>query len=296
MDVDPGRNHVVFAVSDGEGPVIEVPARADDALRQAWLIAVREHGVVAHTVREVFTEWEPSPADGAFLELTFPGVPVGYAFPRPADGDWDAAYAAARRTIEARAAEARPAAAPPADDDGMLLPILRTTTLPGASATLDVLPHRHLVPGRLAVTLARVAPTPHGTIGMSHLTYAQLGADDFDALLATAYAGVQRGLTVTGLRADDSDLIRMSREGWLAGSAVALPDFHRYVSGLLGADDLVVAVPCPDDLYVTAAGSGCVPALARMVAEAPQQTGEYLPSLLRVTANVVEVLAEGTPG
>jgi hypothetical protein len=208
VDLDPGRNHVVFAVSDGEDPVIDVPAPADDGIRQAWLVAVRDHGVVAHAVREVFTEWEPSPADGAFIELTFPGVAVSYAFPRPADGDWDAAYAAARRTIAERSGTAPDAPdhdTPEHDgvpDGGTLLPILRTTTLPGAESTLAILPHRYLVPGRLAVTLARVAPTPHGTLGMTHLTYAQLGGDDLDALLATAYAGVQRGLSVTGLRAE----------------------------------------------------------------------------------------------
>ncbi|HEY3504222.1 MAG TPA: hypothetical protein VGN37_15735 [Actinocatenispora sp.] len=313
MDVEPDRNHVVFAVSDGGDPVIEVPARADDGLRQAWLIAVREHGAVSHDVREVFTEWEPSAADGAFIELTFPGAAVSYAFHRPTDGDWDAAYAAARRTIEARsrAAETVPAQGNPPQDaptrnapepagpgqgGAVLLPVLRTTTLPGAAATLEILPHRYLVPGRLAVTLAEVAPTPHGTLGMSHLTYSRLGSGDFDALLAAAYAGVQRGLSVTGLRAEGGDLIQMSREGWLAGSAVALPDFHQYVSGLLGATDLVVAVPCPDDLFVAAADSPCVPALGRMVTEAPQQTGEFLPTLLRVTAHGIGVLAEGAAG
>ena len=284
MDTDPTRNTVVFATADGRYQVVEVPARADDGVRQAWRTAVAEHGLTEPDVSEVYAEWEPSAADGAFLELTFPGVAVSYTFARPAGDGWDAAFDAARRTIAAR----QPAAATPDD----LLPILRSTALPGTAGTLELLPYRMVVPGRLAVTLARVGLTDRGTIGMHHVTNAQLGTGDFDAALDTARDALRRGLQVTRRSGDTGDVIQLHRDGYLAGSAVVLPDFHEFVSGLLSAYDLVAAIPCPDDLFVAAAGTGAAEILARMVAESPQQSAEMLPTLLRMTGPDIELLAE----
>ena len=177
------------------------------------------------------------------------------------------------------------------EEDGELLPILWSGSAPHASM-LSVLPHWPLIPGRLFVALARVAPTPRGTIGMSHLTHdahQRLGSPAIADLMAQASAALTRGLQCDRR---SSGLIALHREGSLAASALALPDFYQQMSGLLNDKRLVVGLPCPDQLVVAGANSGRTQEIRQMVLESPYPDTELVPSVLVVDRVGFHLIAE----
>src|SRR4029077_16719627 len=138
------------------------------------------------------------------------------------------AFAAARQVIaEAGAAKAKKGMRSVAER-GELLPVLWSGSSP-RRMMLEHLPHHALVPGRLFVTLATVAPTPHGTIGMSHLTHAGLEGRQFADLMDEAATNVAQGLQLEARadpdRRDTGQLVVLRRTGLFAASALALPGF-----------------------------------------------------------------------
>lgn len=104
MNTDPTHNAVAFRLRSGDGNrvvVTQVPTRADDGIAQAWEAVRRQYDADPTDVSELECEWEPSERDQRFVARTFHGCPVRYHFARPADPDqWDAAFAAARRTVQ----------------------------------------------------------------------------------------------------------------------------------------------------------------------------------------------------
>jgi hypothetical protein len=101
VDVDPRTNVVVFQLNTGADEIVvgRAPTVTEDGVRQAWEGARREHGADTGSVVALHAEWEPSPADVAFIEATFPGAAVTFNFRRPAPDGWDEAFAAARATM-----------------------------------------------------------------------------------------------------------------------------------------------------------------------------------------------------
>jgi hypothetical protein len=92
MNTDPSVNVVVFEVKIGrrlERPLGECSTRAADGIRTVWGELAAD-GLRAADVRRVYSQWEPTPDDRAFLASEFPaGVRVSYSFRRPAARrDW----------------------------------------------------------------------------------------------------------------------------------------------------------------------------------------------------------------
>jgi hypothetical protein len=103
MNANPSVNVVVFEVQLGdrlEKLVAEGPTRSADCVKRAWSIVGEMNGVLAKDVRRVYSEWQPSAEDLAFLEANFPQAAVTYSFKRPRADQWDQAMAQAGRTIE----------------------------------------------------------------------------------------------------------------------------------------------------------------------------------------------------
>jgi len=105
MDADVSVALVVFEVKLGAGLrtlIGQGPTRSAHAIELAWEACSAEHRIQPSDVRQVYSEWQPSPDDTAFLEATLPGVPVTYSFTRPeGDGnqDWEPALRAATVTV-----------------------------------------------------------------------------------------------------------------------------------------------------------------------------------------------------
>jgi|ERR1043165_221146 hypothetical protein len=105
MNADPSVNVVVFEVSVNgslEKLVGDGPTRADNCVQVVWKALATEHGVRPSGVRRIYSEWDPSVEDKAFIDATFgANVEVTYSFPRPSSNDWDRAMREVAATIEA---------------------------------------------------------------------------------------------------------------------------------------------------------------------------------------------------
>jgi hypothetical protein len=99
---DPSQNVVVFELLINQRLEQITDAgetKANDCVQQAWDRVRSRIGAVATDVKEIWSEWEPSAEDLAFLAVTFPGVQLTYSFERPTPDRWDAAMESARRTL-----------------------------------------------------------------------------------------------------------------------------------------------------------------------------------------------------
>jgi hypothetical protein len=282
------RRHAQPAIADGW-------TRDDDCVRQAWAKVQQEHRASAKDVVALHSEWEPSPADATFIRKTFRKAKLTFNFSRPGLDGWDAAFASARHVI---AEAGRSQAAQSMDHvakSGELLPILWSLASPKKDM-LPFLPYQSVVPDRLVVGLATVAPTPHGSIGMNHVTQAGLAGRSFDQLLAEALGNLASGLQIDGHtdqeRPDKGQLLVVRRSGPFAASALVLPGFHDRMSSLVGQDRLVAGIPDPDTLLVTGADSGWVGELERAVLESPCPASEVVPAVLSLAPSGATVVAE----
>jgi len=313
VDTDVSRNVVVFqlkrrlkqthAIGDGR-------TKADDCVQQAWSKVQAENGAEAKHVTALHSEWEPSQSDLAFIHKHFPKAKFTYNFRRPDPGHWEAAFAAAQQAI-AQAGLAH-SAAPSAGvvraglarakkglrhvaDHGELLPVLWSGSSP-KRMMLDHVPHRALVPGRLFVALATVAKTPHGTIGMSHITHAGLEGRQFSDVLGEAATNLTKGLQLEGrsdpARPEKGQLVVLTRSGPFAASALALPGFRERVAALTGSEDLLAAVPEPDTLVLTGINSGWASEVEESVLLSPCEASEMVPTLLSLTPAGIQIEVE----
>lgn len=315
MNSDPAKNVVVFKLRrpGDDTAVAEGPTRADDGIRQAWAQASEKCHAAGWEVSALHCEWEPSDADKRFIQGTFSQVKdVTFTFSRPGPDGWDAAFAAARQTMtqtleREQAAVSREQApedeqisrarqhASYADEHGELLPILWSHRSPEREM-LDFLPHYVLVPGRLVVSVAMVAKTPRGKIGMSHVTRGGLAGRSFDDLMEGARMQLSAGLGIEvrndPARPELGSAAFVVRSGPWVASAVSLPDFHEQLSGILGSDRLVAGIQSADHLCVAAESS----AAARMIRDQTPRSqcpdGPLIPTVLSVTSAGCTVLAE----
>lgn len=326
VDLDPRTNVVVFQLNNStDGIAIgRAPTVAEDGVRQAWEGARREDQAAPESVVALHCEWEPTPADMAFIEVTFPGAPVTFNFDRPNPGGWEEAFTAAQATMAAATAHAsdgdgdessagagrhaptdggKASAHPDAVDSvdavgrtsgqissqGELLPVLWSASSPRVGL-LEAVPHWPVAAGRLHLALAVVAPTPRGTIGMYHVTHHQLGGQSFNELMAEACENLADGLRVDVRETDDGQLLSLA--GTLVAAMACLPDFYRRLSQLANADRLVVGLPCPDEVYVAAADSPLAAMVHEVVRESEYPATELVPSVLSIAGDDIEVLFE----
>ncbi|QWF76634.1 hypothetical protein [Amycolatopsis sp. CA-230715] len=289
MNDDVTQNLVAFRLDGFDEPLLAgAPTQADDAVRQAWAGIRRQHKVRASAVSAVYSEWQPSAADRKFIAKHFKKAECTYSFPRPGPGEWERAFAEARSAMT-QAHEARQG-----EKHEEVLPVLWSASSPSAGL-LDALPHLPLVPGRLSVALAVVERTPQGKIGMHHITRSQheeMGSPPIEDLFGVGYGCLARGLKFEVRRSGEDVLVSVVRENLLAASAIALPDLYAQLSPHLGTGDLLVGLPCPDEMVVTTTDSGLASTVREQVLGSPYETTELVPSVLRLGPGGLELLAE----
>lgn len=267
MDIDPRTNVVVFQLRKGKVKhlVGRVPTLAEDGVRQAWDAVGHEHHARAKHVVGLHTEWEPTPADAAFIAATFPGVTVTHHFVRPAPDGWDVALAAARITLQAE-----------------LRPVLWSDSSALAGQLADI-PHWPVAAGRLHLALAVVTPS-----SLYHVTHEQLGDTSFDQLMAEVCLGLAEDLSYE--KREDGVLVVSGR---LVAAIACLPSFYQRFSELLHAERLVVGVLSADLVHVS--GGDGADVVAQGVRDAETPAGELVPCLLSVVGDRIEVVETTSP-
>ncbi|GAA1019594.1 MULTISPECIES: hypothetical protein [Amycolatopsis] len=285
MNDDVSQNLVVFRIKGLPEPVLaSAPTQSEDAVEQAWASVRQQHKVRGSAVLAVYSEWQPSAADQKFMVKNFRKAECTYSFTRPASGDWERAFA-----------EARAVMAEKEESTEEILPILWSASSPRAGL-LEALPHQPLVPGRLSVALAVVSRTPEGKIGMQHITrheQEQMGAP-LEKLFDVGFGCLARGLKFEVRGSGEDVLVSLARENQLAASAIALPDLYAQLSPHLGTGDLIVGLPCPDEMHVAREGSGLADTVRQQALGSPYETTELVPSVLRLGPGGLELLAERT--
>lgn len=297
MDTDPSSNVVVFRLSRGqdESVVGHGPTTAEDSVRQAWDLARRGRGARPEEVVALMSEWEPSDADRSFIARTFPNASVYCTFPRPDPWGWPEALEAARRQMAEKAAERFLERGDELRRDGELLPMLWSEASPQADL-IGAMPHYTLVEDGLHVSLAMVGTAPNGRVGISHLTHHDFGPDGmwgeagtFEELYETACANLASGLRIEEY---DIGVLNLHREDSLAAPAVCLPNFHSYISDLVGEDRFVVGVYCPQHVLIAPESSPHAATVREMIMESEYPAWEAVPSFLRVDRRGITILDE----
>lgn len=249
MSIDPSVNVVVFQLATDDGLVeraTSVPTQVDDPVQRAWTVVAQRDGANPDEVRQVYSEWEPSASDKAFMDATFPPhVEVSFSFPRPTTEDgWQAAFAQAEASIRETLNQQQP--------EAKLLPVLRDL-----DTFAEMVVYRPLT-SDLGTFLAHVAWTPRQTIGIDYLMRSQLEGSPLtpDDAFRTAYENFIPGLQIQGGAVGEEKVITIRHEMDLGASALGLPDFLDNATKWLGSAEVFVAVPDPVTLYVTPYSDG----------------------------------------
>lgn len=257
MDVDPSRNTVVFEFEQGpstDTAAAQAPTRAEDGVEQAWQTAAAERRIQASQVRRVYSEWEPTSRDAAFIKQHFPTAEVTFSFARPdTEEGWEQAIAEAQEAMRKAMVEQMFDEAQTRREEGQtqLLPVLRDFA-PG-DVLADAIVHRAVGPS-WAVFLAHVGPTERGTIGTEYVMKRSLeeSPQTPDELFEAAWQNLAKGLKIEGGDIEGVRVLQLSHPLGFAASALALPNFLANASSWMEQPSIFAAFPSPDTLLVTA--------------------------------------------
>jgi hypothetical protein len=257
MNVDAAVNVVVFEVEiEGqlEKRAGQGPTRADDCIQQIWTDLQAKESLRPEGVRRIYSEWEPSAADKAFLDATFPDeCQVTYSFRRPATAaGWDEAMRQAEEQIRKSAAKRVVEEELSKENNQLddLMPVLRTTEPADFFAEATV--NRPVGPG-LGVFLAHVNWTPRQTIGTRYVMNRDVKSlgKSADELMAIAFRNFASGLQVEAGEIEGERVFLVKHPLDMGASAIGLPNFHANASGWAEAGELFVGFPNPSVLFVT---------------------------------------------
>ncbi|PWV82372.1 hypothetical protein SAMN05421630_103149 [Prauserella marina] len=288
-------NIIVFQTKnkDDNPPQGMAPAKADDAVRQAWHQVCEARQIQASDVTGVRSTWQASRMDRIFLAGMFPGAEYSYQFDRPDGDDWSEAFELAGKAGNENSEET-----PPQAEEDTWLPILHTYDGP-----LKLYASLPLVKNRLYLGFAKTTITPSGHIGMSHLLrgqFEEMSKDEFFEFANAALDNLKSGLVFKGQEdGTKGQLLTVARSdnNLCAGSAIVLGEFHERAAELVGEDKLVVALVSPDHIYVAGASSGWVDEITDWVRTSPDTSGDLVPCVLLLdSSGGMEIIAERPTG
>jgi hypothetical protein len=254
VNVDVSVNVVVFEVvraGKSEKLVGKGPTRAADCIQKIWTDLAAKHTLTPADIKQIYSEWEPSPEDKAFLDATFASdLPVSFSFARPTTEEgWELALQQAEAKVREVAAR-RVAEEALRGERGELSLVLRTYDAPDPFAATVV--HRP-IGANLAVYLAHVAWTPRKTLGIHYLLQNNMKPPMTpETAYRLACSNFVRGLRIEG-RGEGAGRIFLVRHALdMGASALGMPDFYQNASGWAETAELFVAFTDPGTLLVTA--------------------------------------------
>ena len=264
MNADPTVNTIIFEVKrllKTEKFIEQSPTQAHDGIRAAWRAVQRKTSARPAQVSRIYSEWEPSPAESAFLSATFPGAGVYFSFSRPTEDEWAPALQSASQTMLGASGEAP---TPQPRSEAALFPVLRDYAANDGFARTIV--HR-AVGTDLAVFLAHVGPTPRGTIGIDYVMQKNVGpsAESVNGLFEAAWRNLGTALQIDVREAEGGQVLSVTHPSGMASGALSLPDFYEQACSWVGREEVFAAFPDPDTLFLTAPGSPAVGRLRQAV-------------------------------
>ena len=255
MNLNPEVNMIVFEVKrlfKKELFTEKAPTRASGGIRAAWRAVQAKTGAKPAQVLRLHAEWQADSEDAAFIRTTLPHVDFTYTFKRPAnEAGWAAAFQEAARVIQTAAEKqtGSPIAQERGQGQASLFPVLRSYAPDDVFMQIGV--YRPIATD-LAVYLAHVGMTPRNTVGIDYVMRASIDVSEqavagmFDAAMQNLRTGLQVNVSENG----GGKLFAFTRPGYMAASALCLPDFYQQVRSWLG-EEVFVAFPDPDNLFVT---------------------------------------------
>lgn len=227
--------------------------RADDCIRQVWSTLSVNEPLSTESVRRIYSEWEPSNEDKAFIDDTFPApCPVTFSFRRPAaSAGWDEPLCGVEEQIrQATAKQLEEELSKPNNRLDDLLPVLRDAE-PG-DVFLKIMVNRSVGPG-LGAYLAHVNWTPRQTAGTRYVLNRGLESlgKSIDELMAIASENLASGLQIEAVEVEGEQTFVLRHALGMGASAIGLMDFHANASQWTEAAELFVGFPNPSVLFVT---------------------------------------------
>lgn len=277
-------NVVVFRVIDAAGDESThgdhaVEGFRGGSIKQVWKAIRRRDKLNARHVKEIYSEWEPSASDRAFLSRTFPDARVTFTFERPDhEADWPAAVERAAKVIREAQLKQRAEAA----DELPLLPVLRRD-----DDLASAMVRREFVPG-LVFALGRAGLTERETIRVSYVMKND-APDDPDGAWLEAIDNAGRGVTVQGAEEDAGRFVVIVREEGMATSLLADPEFLPRAAEWLDTPRFCVGWSDPDTVVLWPSGDAFSDTMTRRVLAHGEPDGPLDATVLRVHDGVVSV-------
>ncbi len=102
-DTNPEVNLVVLEVLEDGRPTRylgHAPTRQANCVELVIEELISTAALRPADVTDIYSEWQLSDADAAYLARYMPNARVTWSFSRPADGNWEGAFAVARRKMD----------------------------------------------------------------------------------------------------------------------------------------------------------------------------------------------------
>ena len=295
MNINPGQNVIVFLVDingTDEKLVGEAPTRDKDGVRQVWETLRQERDLQPEQVKQMYSEWELSDEDKAFVEATFAAndLKVSFSFHRPQSEDgWDEALQKAGEAIRNSAKQQEKQQAEPT-----LMPILRS--LDGPKDQFAEIVVNVPIAEELGLFLANVARTPHDTFGMDYLMKNSDRAKETHPreLFGEAFQNYVNGLNIKGFTNNEESYLLVQHELDIGTSALGLPDFFQNACEWTKAKEIFVAIIDPGKLLVTDLNNkGTTEQFEELALTSDYWGAVYLtPSCYKLTADGLELLCK----
>lgn len=264
LDTDMSQNVVIFIIKKGgklEERLARGPTRSSSCIRQVWDALCVMESLRARSVYQIYSEWEPSAKDKAFIEATFPGnCVVEFTFKRPtSSAGWDKALLRARKKMIRKHFEKTGEVvddSPPIeavalhDNVDDLFPVLRTY-YSGTDVFAESVVNRAVGPG-LGFFLGHVNWTPHKTLGTAYVMKAEVEAfgKTAEELMEIACQNLAKELRIIPYEVDGERAFMLKHPMDMGASAICLPDFYQNASKWAEAEKLFVGFADPGMLFV----------------------------------------------
>ncbi|HQR08233.1 MAG TPA: hypothetical protein PLN21_15505 [Gemmatales bacterium] len=265
IDSDTTQNVVIFIIKM-DGKLVERLARgttrSNNCIRQVWDALCLMEQLRAKCVYQIYSEWEPSAKDKAFIDATFQrNCVVEFTYKRPTSSEgWDKALLKAKKKMIQKHFEETGEVvddSPPIEGVALndsvddLFPVLRTYHA-GTDVFAESVVNRGLGAG-LGFFLGHVNWTPHKTVGTAYVMKGEVEAfgKSAEELMDIACRNLEKELQVIPYEVDGERAFLLKHPMDMGASAIGLPGFYQNACQMAEAEKLFVGFADPGMLFLT---------------------------------------------